>query len=201
MHRRAVVWLLGPVAWALAGCGQQAEIGAQQSRIIATSDADGVMSAAATILRREFGRVHVHPEGRTIDSEPAEYNTTSQSGTARDLYRGSSTMRRVAHLSVGKRGSETVARLRIDIERQDTARAQNAPPQSAGRFGDSPAETPIQRDAATTDRQNTVWSFVRRDSRLERELLQELEEQFAAAPAAEGATASQPSATKPAGSR
>ncbi len=192
MCRRAVVFALGAMVSVLTACGPQAEIGVQQSRIIATSDTDRAMAAAANILRREFGRVHVQPEARTIDTEPMEYRTTSQSGTARDLYRGSSSMRRVAHFSLGRRGEQVVARLRIDVERQDTAKVRSAPPLTGGRYEESTAETPIQRDAATTDRQNTVWTFVRRDSRLERELLQELEDQFAAAVPAEGTPASQP---------
>jgi hypothetical protein len=162
----------------LAGCGSQTELGGQQRRVIESADADRVLSAAANILRREFGQVHMDRESRAITCGPVEFTTTSESGSARDLVRGRSTMRRQAHFSVGRRGDETVAQLRIDIERKDTAKAAAAPTPGT-RLSDSPGYTPIERDAATTQRQNEVWSFVRRDERLERLLLSELQDQFA----------------------
>jgi hypothetical protein len=147
-----------------------------------------VLTAASAILRREFGRVTIDREAHTIVSQPVEFRTTRDSGTARDLYRGRSTMRRIAQFSLGRRGGSTVARLRIDIERRDTARTLSAQPPT-GRISDSHAQTPIERDAATTERQNTVWSRVRRDRKLERLLLEELRERFVTPPpAAEGVT-------------
>ena len=89
------------------------------------------------------------------------------------------------------RGGSTTARLRIDLERQDTAQRAASPP-DAYRLSDSPAYTPIERDAATTDQQNTVWTKVKRDRSLERALLEELCEQLAPAP-------SEPVAEQPAG--
>ena len=65
-----------------------------------------------------------------------------------------------------------MAELRIDIEREDTRRRIGY--QQESRLTDAPSHTPIQRDAATTERQNTVWTLVRRDRRLERDLLNEL---------------------------
>ena len=178
--------LVLPTLLVLSGCSQRSGLTGQQARVIQASDADEVLAAAATLLRREFGRVHIDAEDRTIVTEPAAYDTTRESGTARDLYRGRSTMRRVAHFSVEKRGDATIARLRIDIERQDTERMRGFQPETT-RISDSPAYTPIDRDAATTERQNTVWSFVRRDQRLERSLLAELQERFAPPAAAETA--------------
>lgn len=43
------------------------------------------------------------------------------------------------------------------------------------RSDDTPDITPIERDAATTREQNTVWRTVRRDLRLEREVLEAVE--------------------------
>lgn len=174
---------VGLLAGALMGCGQDTEFMARQSCVIGTTDADAVLAAATTVLRREFGRVHVNPADRSVATEPAEFSTTRESGTARDLYRGRSTMRRIAHFDVARTVDATVARLRIDIERQDTARAQAAQPPT-GRLGDTPAYTPIERDAATSARQNAVWLPVRRDRRLERLLLDELQEVFAGGAAA-----------------
>ena len=104
-------------------------------------------------------------------------------------------MGRIAHFAVAERGEDTVARLRIDIERQDTTRQEAFQP-DRHRISDAPGQTAIERDAATTTRQNTVWTFVKRDRRLERTLLAELEEQFAPEP--EEMQSVQPAADRPA---
>ena len=166
-------------AWA--GCTQGVESRAFHARPIASADADQVFRAAQVVLRREFGPLDVDPQLRRIVSRPTEYRTTSDSGTARDYYGGPSVMRKIAHLSVAPRGQETVARIRIDIERQDTERREVFQPESS-RLSDSPGRTPIERDAATTTQQNTVWTFVRRDYQLERALIAELQEHFAPPP-------------------
>ncbi len=173
-----VTLLLGAAGF-VAGCVDAAAVESLQQRAIPNADPDQVLAAATTILQREFGRVRVDPAARRIVTAPVEYTTERDSGTARDLYRGRSTMRRSATFMVGRSGGETVARLRVDIERRDTGRQMVMQPQ-AYRLSDSPGqETPISVDAATTADQNAVWTRVRRDRQLERELLDELREQFA----------------------
>lgn len=181
MSGRVIGLLLLPMCGGLLGCGQNLEMAGRQSRLIDTTDTRAVLSAGMALLRREFGRIEVDEPRMTVESVPVEYSTRRESGTARDLYRGRSTMRRVAHFSVGRQGGATVARLCVDIERQDTARLAGAQP-ATGRLSDSPGYTPIERDAATSQRQNTVWTRVGRDRRLERMLLDELQERFAVPP-------------------
>ncbi|MFH1748567.1 MAG: hypothetical protein ABIG44_16150 [Planctomycetota bacterium] len=179
MSLRVVLGLVPLLAlMVLTGCARDAALTAQQSRVIASNDPDHVLLGAAGILRRELGRVHLDMQNHSITTDPVEYTTDRESGTARDLYHGRSTMRRQARCSVRPRGSEVVVQLRIDIERRDTARTESMQ-SNAGRFTDSPSYTPIERDAATTTRQNTVWTFIKRDRRLERAILAELSEQYA----------------------
>jgi hypothetical protein len=178
MDCRHLLLLVMPALLTLPGCARDLELAQYQARVIPADDADQVLLAATRILKREFGRVHVSQEGRVLETEPVEFQTSRESGTARDLYRGGSSMRRSARLSVGRRGQEVIARVRVDIERQDTARALAMAP-SEGWRGDATAYTPIERDAATTKRQNTVWTKVRRDRQLERKLLNELSDEFA----------------------
>jgi hypothetical protein len=193
MSWRVAACVALPAFSLLAGCRGELEVEPHQSCVIAAAGADEVLLAGARILQREFGRVRIDREARRVETEPVEFRTTRESGTARDLYRGPSTMRKLAHLQVSRRGADAIARLRIDVERQDTARVANLH-LPTGRFGDSPAYTPIERDAATTDRQNTVWTKVRRDLRQERALLDELRESFARATV----PATQTAATQPA---
>lgn len=176
---RRVAWVL-PLWVGLSGCAEEAGSvrTQQQQRVIKDADADQVLSEAAIILKREFGRVRVEPALRRVSTDWCQYATDRESGTARDLYRGRSIMRRRAFLSVSERSGATVARLRIDVERQDTARQAVLHPRGH-RLGDTPGqETPIDRDAATTLEQNTVWTRVRRDTKLEAAILEELREKF-----------------------
>lgn len=163
-----------------AGCATPGSLRAAEQRVVAGATPDEVLTEAATILQREFGRVSVDRTALRVLSVPAEYSTVRDSGSARDLYGGRSTMRRVATFHVGRgKGGGAVAHLRIEIERQDVVGQQIMQPRSH-RLSDSPGhETPIDRDAATTARQNTVWTRVRRDTKLERALLEELRERLA----------------------
>ncbi len=161
----------------LSGC-TSSRLSAYQERVIVDADADVVLQRAAVMLQREFGRLQVDPRSHRITTAPYEYTTERESGTARDLYRGRSTMRRTASFEVGTRQEHPIARLRIEVERRDTERQAVMQPRGY-RLSDAPGhETPIYADAATTEAQNVVWTFVRRDTRLERALLEELREFF-----------------------
>jgi hypothetical protein len=69
-----------------------------------------VLTAAAGILQREFGKIKIDRAARRITTVPVEFTTERESGTVRDLYRGRSTMRRVAQFDVGRSAGQTVAR-------------------------------------------------------------------------------------------
>jgi hypothetical protein len=174
------VWLLMLPVTGLVGCtGESLAVEDRQERVLEGADPDAVLVAAAQILQREFGRAQIDRSNRRVITLPAEFTTDRESGTVRDVYRGKSTMRRKAEFMVGRRGGVTVARLRIDVERRDTERQIVMRPQGE-RLGDSPGQqSAIQADAATTGEQNAVWTRVRRDRKLERELLDELREHFA----------------------
>lgn len=196
---RILFVLVWPAVAVLAGCadsvGNVAARQPQQQRVIEGAAPDEVLAEGQAILQREFGRVSVDRAARRVVTAPVEYTTSRDSGTARDLVRGSSTMRRSATLDVGRRGDVTVVRLSVDVERQDTQRQTVMHPQGH-RLSDTPgSETPTDRDAATTERQNTVWTRVRRDTGLERALLDELRERFARR--AEEAAGTAPPTTAP----
>jgi len=177
--RCGMLLALLPVVVGLGGCSEMRSVDTLQERVITDATPDQVLTAAASLLQREFGRIKVDAVGQRIDTAPAEFTTQRESGTVRDLYRGRSTMRRIAHFSVGRSHGQTVARLRVDLERRDTERQVVMQPRGY-RLSDTPGqETPIDADAATSQEQNMVWTRVRRDRKLERALLEELQEQFA----------------------
>jgi hypothetical protein len=193
MRVLGVLSVLLPMLLGLMGCSRGLETRTYEARVIRGASPDDVLLAAELVLRREFGRLEKGPAARRIVSRPVEFQTSSESGTARDLYGGRSTMRRIAHFAVARRDDGSIARLRIEVERKDTARREAFQPES-GRISDAPSQTPIERDAATTTRQNTVWTFVKRDRRLERALLWELQDQFTPEP--EETPAAQPDADR-----
>lgn len=197
MRNRLVLGALAAML-GLTGCTSSLETRRFQSRVIRGAEPEEVLKAAQVLLQREFGPVTVSRETRSIDSQPVPYMTKRASGTARDLYAADSAMRQTAHCRVLKKGDATVVMMRIDIEREDTERSEMLDVQNpTGRISDAPAYTPIQRDAATTESQNTVWTFVRRDTQRERQLLSQLQDQFSPAPPQAGQAADQTPAPPP----
>ncbi|RMF79035.1 MAG: hypothetical protein D6744_09490 [Planctomycetota bacterium] len=172
------------------GCTAPGAARGSLTRHFADVSPDEAYAATQIVLREHFRRVTADHTRMKLESQPVEYRTSRDSGTSRDLYRGSTLMRRTAHASVSGHGDAgATVRLRIEIERQDTRRAEVIRPDE-NRLTDAPGYTPIERDAATTREQNTVWTFVRRDLRLERELMRQIEARLA--PANEAVRAPQP---------
>lgn len=169
--RRIVILMSGLVGIAVAGCAESTEVVTYESRTVVAIGPQEAFDGAVTIFRREFGRVAADPATLTIDVPPSEYVVTRDTGSARDLVGGPTTVRRSARLRIRPSGDGSIAELRVDLERRETTTISSA---GDSRLGDRPGYTPIERDAATTDRQNTVWTRVRRDRALERSLLNEL---------------------------
>ncbi|MGE3182054.1 MAG: hypothetical protein AB7N71_10515 [Phycisphaerae bacterium] len=169
----AFVVVLTLPAWA--GCKSAESNLTYSSRVMASGSADRVFAAGRDVLLAEFARLEsVDARARQAQTAPQAYRTRTESGTARDVRRGQSEMRRIASLLVNERDTEVVARVRVEIERQDVARTQQLQ-RSPVRISDYPGdETALDRDAATDNAQNSVWTFVRRDQEMENELLRKI---------------------------
>ncbi len=176
MWPRLFACALPAILLATIGCAPELEARRFRSRALPGVTAEEAFEQASDIMRREFGRAATDRTGMTVESGPEEFITASDTGTARDLVGASSTMRRRATMRIRRRGDATLAEIRIDIERRDSERRRVAASSAHqdSRIDDLPARTPIEREAATTDEQNTVWTQVRRDDALERALLDEL---------------------------
>jgi hypothetical protein len=151
------------------------------TRELPTGDRDAVLAAAQTLLVEQFPRLSVDRQAYLITAAPEEFSTSDESGTSRDFVKAPSTMRRSARFGLAKRGDRAVARIRVDVERRDTSRREVVSPESY-RLSDSPSYSPIDRDAARSSEQSAIWTRVRRDAKLERSILEELERQFAPEP-------------------
>ncbi len=167
------------IALISAGCASPGDATRYLARVIPQTPANSVQRQAELLLRREFGRVTVDSAAGRLETSPTEFVATSGSGSSRELYGGPANLRRKAVMLIESRGPDALARLRIDVEREDTLSQETMHP-GQNRLSDSPAYTSIERDAATTPTQNRVWTYVRRDRALERQLLDELSALFGA---------------------
>ncbi len=177
--RRLTVLAITIVAAALAGgCAPPADQTDFQVQVI-DAPPHQALSEAIVVLRREFPQLAANPSRLEVNSAPVEF-VSHQSGTASELVHAPARMRRTAHLRVAPQGGGAVVMLRIDVDREDTARRRVFErPASEYRLSDSPSYTPIEREAATTEEQRTLWTPVRRDRAMERSLLNELAEAYA----------------------
>jgi hypothetical protein len=83
-------------------------------------------------------------------------------------------LRRIAQVRIEEGAAGMTVFCKVAVQEQTTeAHRLRA---SDYRTSDSPGYTPIDRDAATTKQQNTVWQTIRRDKRAEREILTAIEE-------------------------
>lgn len=179
---KAAALAVGACATVAGGCAAGLDESRAMSRVIEEAPASDVVLAAREVLRREFGAIEIDRAPDQMRTRPVEFDASTGSGTARDFVRATSTLRRYATFSAVQRGSGVVVRLRVDVERQDAARREITR-SGEPRLGDGPGYTPIERDAAVTSRQNSVWTPVRRDTALERALLEEIEARFVREPA------------------
>ncbi len=151
---------------------------AYQSRAIALP-LDQAFDAAVPIMREQFGRIVLDRPNWTITAPPEVFRAAGEAGgSAREYLGARGTLRRSATLRFRPRDGAAAAEVRVDIERREAGRSPAGPPSS--RLTDSPAETPMDRDAAITERQQAAWVRVRRDARLEREVLDALRDYAAA---------------------
>lgn len=191
--RLKLLMMLCGVLPPLAGCasGTSAEPSRAATRVIRDAGSDDVMLAAQDVLQREFGRVSRDRQA-AMRTAAVEFTTTqAAAGGPRDLLRPTR-LRRHAWCAVTPRDGGALVRLRVDVERQEVRR-QPEFAQDSSRRGDSPgAYSAIQEYAATTPEQNSNWVFVERDSRMERALLDQIEDFFVPA---EAGAATRPAAT------
>lgn len=175
--KRAFALCLATLAWT-SGCNSTPGVATFQTRVIGPVAAVEAFVAAIPIMRREFSRVVTDREALEITVPSQEYRAETVSASWRGLIGAGTTLRRSATLRIRRRGDVTLAEARVDIERREVDR--RTFDQRVSRISDSPGHTPINRDAATTARQNSRWRSVGRDRGLERSLLSELHEWAAA---------------------
>lgn len=178
---------------ALAGCSDLggSQIGSPRAEGWSHVNLPKVSSAEAFdagvyAMRQWFRLENISPEGGLVQSAMSEYDQKGGTGRIRDTAIGyRNRMRRQATLVVENSPNGSIARCMVKTERLDTA--DHRVFRDNERFQDYPSETPIDREAGVSARQDEVWTEMPRDRGLEREILGVLKSRVAPA-----ATDSQP---------
>ncbi len=145
-----------------------------------TGDRAAFLAAAALALEETGYKMSGYEltEGRLV-SEP-RFDVARDRPTGRaSLISSKSLTRRIAEIRVEQPTERISVYCRVLVQERTTRAHRMLAYDRSG--SDSPASTPIEREAATTDRQNTVWETIRRDRSSERRILAIIGERTAGA--------------------
>ncbi len=136
------------------------------------------MALGKRVLAKHGFRIKtVDADGLSIETHPSEKIERGQEGRIRDsVVRLPNRVRRTASLEFSTRGDELEAWCQVKKERLTTADHRVFARQR--QFDDTPTETPIDGEGATTAKQNTVWTSAGRDAGMESEILSDLRERI-----------------------
>jgi len=156
----------------IAGCGAPAVSPVTFSvRLVEGADRIRVLDAAeAALIDQGFRIERRDPTSNSLRSFPLE-GPASESGerTLRSRMSARRGIRRVAEVRVEDTPEGIRAACKVAVQQQTTQTHRFFARERAG--VDAPEDTPIDRDAATTEEQNTVWQTVQRDRAAERAIL------------------------------
>ena len=139
-------------------------------RAVRERDGDAVFRAADEVLTSMgYPVVRREPLNGVLVSRSQMGSSDAQEPDSRGASRLQDRYRRVVELRITSTPDVVKVYCKVAIEAQAT-RA-HLIYSLAGRGDDLPGQTAIDRDAATTTEQNTVWAIVRRDKTAERAIL------------------------------
>ncbi len=149
--------------WLLMGCSTATvDLSNYSVRQISSQAQASLLTIAENQLRKQ-GYV-VYQTDATIGSLRARDEANMQSSSRRN--RGT---RRHAEVRVASDADRSAIYCKVLLQQRVTEAHRMMQRDYSGQ--DTPNETPIDRDAATTQEQNTLWRTLRRDRRSEHELL------------------------------
>lgn len=177
MHRQVhrsirvtVVAVVCFVAAATVGCQSPATgMSGYNVRRLADTETTHVFNAARQTLEGYgFSIRRADIDRGWLVTHPARPHDLETAAT-RDVFGREADERRVATIRILPDPAGSVVYCKVEI--QQPYRDEFRLYADAHRASDTLSDTPIDRDAATTDEQNTVWRTLRRDRDLERSLL------------------------------
>lgn len=133
-------------------------------------DSRTVFDATASALSEHGYLIEERDPGQgTLSTVPRESSGRGRSIGLADAFGGTRARREVVSARITGDGDAATATCRVEVQEGSTeARRLYAGEHT---LTDLPTDTPIDRDAATTQEQNTVWRVVGRDRAKERAIL------------------------------
>ncbi|MCH7924732.1 MAG: hypothetical protein IIC51_04285 [Planctomycetes bacterium] len=163
----------------LGGCATQTPTAANFAvRHFENGNRAGLLAAAAAAMEETgYQTSPGEPDAGRLVSIP-RFNVAGDEPTGRASQISSKSLtRRIAEVRVEESGDRVSVFCRVLVQEQTTRAHRMLAFDQSG--SDSPAITPIEREAATTERQNTVWQTIRRDRSTERRILAVIGERLA----------------------
>ncbi|MEK6674684.1 MAG: hypothetical protein AABZ47_03410 [Planctomycetota bacterium] len=170
---RAVLLAACGMALALCSCvsTRPANVNASVRRVSGIDRQIILDTAEVVLLDREYLINERDDRAGMLRTKPIEGAGAAGDRQSAPLHRRGRT-RRIVDVILNEDGNGVRIHCKVVVQEQDT---QSMRLMSREQSGHEPySDTPIDRDAATTDEQNTYWQTVRRDRLAERELLAEL---------------------------
>jgi hypothetical protein len=172
---KVVGWVLPGVVLTVlpAGCSEQTTTtpqNAQAQRLGGVAKAAAYDQAKVTLREFNFRIAEENSERGLIRSAPNAETIAGGTGRIRDqTVNYPNRIRRTATLEVIARGDSVELLCKVLVERLDTSDHQVFRREHG--TGDVPTDTPIQEEGGVTSRQNEVWTLVRRDRQMERQIM------------------------------
>jgi len=167
-------YAVGVIPLLLVGCSTTTtDLSHYSVRQVSPLQQAGLMTIAENELR-ELGYV-VYQRDATIGSLRARADVDVETASRRTsgvTHRSGGT-RRHAVVRIESDDEQSAVYCKVLLQQRATGAYRMLQRDSTGQ--DTPNETPIDRDAATTEEQNTLWRTLRRDRRSEHELLDSID--------------------------
>ncbi len=132
-------------------------------------------AAEAALNELSYGIYHADPAKGTINALPISAIPAEKETRAGSRPGSQTRLRRSAYLRLTQSAAVVNVYCKVVVQEQTTEAHRMF--RHDHRVSDIPDDTPIDRDAATTTEQNTVWRTIRRDKATERRILEAILDQ------------------------
>ena len=179
MRKTATSMVCGGVLLMLAGCTEQTRSARNYhaKRMTGVSKADAYRAAKATLREYDFRLGEEDRAKGRLRSVPRAETMAGGTGRLRDTaLKYPNRVRRIALLEIVPHAEALELMCKVLLERLDTSDHKVFRREHGTH--DVPSDTPIQEDGGLSGGENEVWTLVRRDRALERQMMAAWEERM-----------------------
>ncbi len=157
-----LAWCLAVAALGATGCSDAINTASFARADLARIDYDTALTAAQQVMHSRFASVTVDPDASTVESRPTFFHQ-------KDSLTGQNTYRRHARILLLRQEGRLWAFVQAPVERLDTSVYRQFHSSSGRADYDYP--TPAESGDLASAQQRQVWTRVRRDHQLEKEII------------------------------